>query len=398
MRFNIAVCHIGGHGRILIHYAYAYIQGSGNPCFRINGNRNPCIHVQVIDRILMRGFYLRVVCIINSSVGHHSNGRTQQLVGIHIVTGLERNILAARYRAGHVKRGHGLLCVRSHSEVIGIDGIFCFAGIRSFFLRSVPFSSRRGYPRRRHPVNLVGRTGKAGRNTCFRPDSYGSRAAEFRHVGIIRRIHVHVAAGLRRIQFGIQYFRRSLATHIVQVHHTGQRTCNPAISHAHGHTAVGHDGRNGMRRRSVYYNAGLRFFLTAFFQSAYISFFIVSFAFGNGPGRPGMPGHRAVNHVFIIIRVIFQRAGHRDLIAFTAFGHHRAVFNQRIRFTADLIVSPCHADCSGDPIRFKTYVQHAGIVVDGLVALRHDACVTRAVDSCVDNLRNSIVFNVIVAA
>ena len=165
MFLDAAVFHVGGDGGTFIYHAYAYIQGTGP----FGGNGQPCVHIQVIDGIFVAGFHHRVFCVIHRRIGHCGNGGALQFIRVHVIAGLESSHTAARYRAGHVKGGHSLLRIRCYGEVIGIDGILCFTGITGFvtFLRSVPGSGRRGNPRRRHPVDLVGSTGKAGRNACF---------------------------------------------------------------------------------------------------------------------------------------------------------------------------------------------------------------------------------------
>ena len=85
---QLAVLHIGGDGRTFIHYAHAYVQGTGYT-EQIRRNRKPRVYVQVIDGILMAGFNCGSLCVICRGVGHHRNGGTLHLVGIHIIAGFK---------------------------------------------------------------------------------------------------------------------------------------------------------------------------------------------------------------------------------------------------------------------------------------------------------------------
>ena len=211
-------------------------------------------------------------------------------------------------------------------------------------------------------------------------------------------MHVHIAAGLRRIQFGIQYFRRRLTAHIVQVHHAGQGNAHAAVAYAHGYAAVSHDRRNGMGCGSVHHYAGLHFFLTAILQPAYAIFLVVSLSFCKGTAGPGIPAYRAVNEVFILVRVVFQRAGRLNFIAVAAFGGNGTVFDPGIGMAGQFIIGTRHAQRRGGALPAGGHVQHTGIVGDGFVALRHYAHITGTVNIRLLNFRCRIIFNIVMAA
>ena len=144
----------------------------------------------------MAGFYLRILRVIYSSVGHRGKGGAVHPVDIYVVAGGNGSRSAARYGAGHVKGGHGLFGICGHIKFFSVNGIFIFTGITAFvvFPCIVPFGRRRGNTGRRYPAHLVDSTGKASCDTCVAADTHGCRAAEFRHVGVIRRMDGHIAA------------------------------------------------------------------------------------------------------------------------------------------------------------------------------------------------------------
>ena len=135
-----------------------------------------------------------------------------------------------------------------------------------------------------------------------------------------------------------------------------------------------------MGRRSVHHHAGLFFFLPAFLQLA---------------GRPGIEGDRTVDQVCIIR---LQFAVCFNLVAVAAFGHYFAVTNQRFGIAADLVVGTGHAEGGRNALPIRSHVDYAGIVGNGLVALRNHAHIARAVNIRIFYFRSSTVSNIIMAA
>ena len=132
---------------------------------------------------------------------------------------------------------------------------------------------------------------------------------------------------------------------------------------------------------SIYHHAGLCLFFPAFLQLA---------------GRPCIGGDRTVDQVCIIR---LQFAVCFNLIAVAAFGHYFAVTDLRFSFAADLIVGAGNAEGGRNPLPAgHSHVNYAGIVGNGLVALRHHAHIARAVNIGIFNFRRSTVINIIMAA
>ena len=231
-------------------------------------------------------------------------------------------------------------------------------------------------------------------------DTYRSRAAEFCYVGIIRRIDTHIAAFafLIFIDPGIQYFRCSFAAHIIQIHYACHGTGSSLISHAYGHTAVGHHGSNGMGCGRIHYHAGLCFFLTAFLQPADTVFPVIALTFFKGSAGPGVPAYSAVNQIFFIIGVFFQFAVRLNGIVVIAPGHNFTVVNQGKSLSGDFIIRTCHTNSGSYTLPADTHIQHAGIIGNGFVAPGHHAHVARTVDVRLFNCCYHIILNVIVAA
>ena len=148
----------------------------------------------------MAGFHRCVFFIICGGIGYRGHGRTHHPVGIHVIAGLKSDSRRARNGAGHVKRGHGLLRVSRHCKVFGKNAV-CLISCTCLVLISIviPRSGSRGNKGLRRPADLIGGTGEACRNPCLLPDSYRRCAAEFRHVGVIRRVYVHTASFIRRL-------------------------------------------------------------------------------------------------------------------------------------------------------------------------------------------------------
>ena len=189
---------MGRYHRIFIHDTDAYIQRPGG-AFRVDRNRKACIHIQVIDGIRVICFHFRVFGKISRCVGYHGNRGAFHPVSVHIIAGFKRYLFTACDNAGQVKARHGLPCVSSHSEIAGINGIFLITGVAYFvlFLIIVPFGGRCRNSSCCYPAYLVGSAGKAGSNPGLLPDSHGCRAAELSHIGVIRRMDGHIAAGVR---------------------------------------------------------------------------------------------------------------------------------------------------------------------------------------------------------
>ena len=218
MECQFTVFYIRQHHGIFIHHADTHVQGTGHPvCTGSNGQTR--IHIHIVDGIFMAGFYFGVLRIIYRRIGHHSDRRAMHLVGIDIVSGLKSSHSAARHGAGHVKGRHGLLRIRSHVEVFGIDVVFCLFGCSNILLTLLQFGR---HACRCHTVNLIGSTGKARRAGQFLSDSHRCRAAEFRHVCIIRCMDIHIAATVSVIKIGIQHLRYRGTAHIIQIHYACQ--------------------------------------------------------------------------------------------------------------------------------------------------------------------------------
>ena len=198
-----------------------------------------------------------------------------------------------------------------------------------------------------------------------------------------------MAAFIRRlfVQLRILYFRRRKAAHVVQIDDAGQGSAGPAVTRSHSHAAVGQYGRNGMGRGSVHHHAGLFLFLPTRLQPA---------------GRPGIGGDRAVDQVRVI-RLQFAPGldGLEYIITgfiFFTFGHYLAVTDQRFGIAADLVVGTGHAQSGRNALPIRSHINYAGIVGNGLVALRHHAHIARAVNIRIFNFRRSTVINIIMAA
>ena len=398
--FDIAVFHVGGHGGMFLHQAHAHIQGTG-PAVRAGRNSQARVHVQVVDPVLVAGLHFRISGVIHGSVGHRGKGGTFHPVDVHVIAGLKGEFLTAGNSPGHVKGRHGLLGICSHVEILGVNGIFLFTGIDAFvvFLGIVPLGRRRGDTRRRYPAHLVDRAGKACRDAYVFPDAHGGCAAEFRYVGVIRRMDIHVAAGRRGVQFGIQHFRRGRTGDLVQVDHTRHGSANDAaVADTCRHAAVSHDRSNGMGSGSVHHHAGLFFFHPALLQPADAVFFVIPFPFREGAAGPGVPAYGAVDQVFIIICIVFQLAGRLNFITVAAGGCYRAVADQGGGIAADLIIGSRYADGGGKALPAHGYVQHPRIVGDGFVAPGHYPYIACAADIRFLNFRRRIIFNIVMAA
>ena len=135
-----------------------------------------------------------------------------------------------------------------------------------------------------------------------------------------------------------------------------------------------------MGRGSVHHHAGLFLFLPTRLQLA---------------GRPGIGGDRAVDQVCIIR---LQFAVCFNLVAVAAFGHYLAVTDQRFGIAADLVVGTGYAQGGRNALPIRSHINYAGIVGNGLVALRHHAHIARAVNIRIFNFRRSTVINIIMAA
>ena len=338
MSRQFAVFYISQHYGIFIHHTDTHIQGTSYAvCAGSNGQA--CIHVHVIDSIFVAGLNLYVFCIIYRRIGHRGDSRTVHLVCVDIIASLESSHRTTCHCAGHVEGRHSLLRVRSNIEVFGIDIIFCFFSCSNILLAFRRFG---GHACRCDTRNLVGSAGKARRAGQFLPNSHRSRAAELRHVGVIRRMDVHIAAIIGTVKIGIQHLRDSRAAHIVQVHYAGQSAAERFLTGSYCHTAVGHSRGNAMGSRSIHYHTGLLFLYTALLQPAY-AVRLISLSFFKGTTGPGASVYRALYHVFFVFSILFQLALCLDnlvviISASTARSVYRTVLNQRFRLAGNLII------------------------------------------------------------
>ena len=115
--------------------------------------------------------------------------------------------------------------------------------------------------------------------------------------------------------------------------------------------------------------------------------------------RPSIAAYRAVDQVRLTVFIFFtQFTLGLNLVSVAALGCHRTVGNQRLGLATDLVVGSGYSDGSRQAVSANSYIQHARIVGDCVVALRYHAHIARAVDIGFFNFCRCVIFNQVIAS